>query len=247
MGRVAGAVDGDGGVGGVSVEEIELAAFDEVDRIGVEPVLPKHPRGRAEVAVLQGQHDDAVVGGIGHVEFVVDQHGCLGAGRACWRQACGVAVIGNQALGIGAVDAADAGGVAEKGLCRRRHRGGRVRPLIVRIEDQDARVSGIHHAHALCARQKEDRGGAEHLDRVDLRIGPRRSAGDGRRLSAHHACGRHAGGERRLEDQHAVDRGSPSESAMYRRPAASKAMAAGVANWFRVCSRRWRAGWAAGK
>ena len=229
----------------VAVEEKELAAFDQVDRIGVEPVLAKHPRRRAEVAVLQGQHDDAVVGRIGHVEFVVYQHGCLGPGLSVDAAAvasgqvladAGIAVIADQALGIGAADAADAAGVAEKGLCRRRDRGGRVRPLIVRIEDQDARVSGIHHAHALRARQKEDRARTEHLDRVDLRIGQRRSAGDGRRVSAHHAFGRHAGGERRLEDQHAVDHGCRHRN---RRctggPTASKAMAAGVANWFRVC------------
>ena len=50
----------------------------------------------------------------------------------------------------------------------------------------------------------------------------------------------------RLADMPVVNGGSktstrliglpPSESAMYRRPAVSKAMAAGVANWFRVCT-----------
>ena len=69
----------DGGVGGVAVEEKELAAFDQVDRIGVEAVLPEHAGGRAEVAVLQGQDDHAIVGRIGDIELVVDQHGALRA------------------------------------------------------------------------------------------------------------------------------------------------------------------------
>src|ERR1035438_5129240 len=63
------------------VIKVELAAFDQVDRIGIEPILSKYLRRRCEtrtargwtVAALPGQHDHAVVLRIRHIELVVDR------------------------------------------------------------------------------------------------------------------------------------------------------------------------------
>ena len=89
VGRVGGAIDDHAGIGAGAVVEVELAAFNQVDGVGVEAILPEHAGGGAEVAGLQGQHDHAIIACIGNVEFVVDQNGDLGAVQACRRRPAG--------------------------------------------------------------------------------------------------------------------------------------------------------------
>ena len=71
MRRRRGQIDRNAGVHGVRTErrKVELTAFDQIERIQIQPVLPQNAGGRTETGPGRGQHHHTMVEGIRDEEF----------------------------------------------------------------------------------------------------------------------------------------------------------------------------------